>query len=84
MLNGHQHCPHCHGAIATENFAHEVLIGTGREVTLLYCDFCDYGIETLWRVIGTGRLEEFSLEFNAAEPTKLGQFQQRLKDRRAA
>ncbi len=75
-------CPRCHGAIELEHFAREPLV-PAHEVTMLYCDFCDYGWETLWRV-DNGRREEFTLEFCSDDLLKLGKFLQRLYDRRAA
>ena len=78
-----QECPHCHGAIEIEHCAHELLVPS-HEVTLLFCDFCARGWETLWRVADGRRVEDFTLEFSGTDPVKLGQFLQRLYDRRAA
>lgn len=84
MLSEHQQCPRCGGAIATQDLAVESLPGTGKELTLLFCDFCLLGIETLWTVFGGARVEDFSLEFDEHKPVELGRFLQRLKDRRVA
>ena len=84
MLSRHQQCPRCHGLIPTDDFAREPIAHLGKEITLLYCDFCQLGIETLWTVTQREHLEEFSLEYDAREPENLGAFKQRLRDRRVA
>ncbi len=84
MLADFQECPHCGSAINREHFAREPLTGTDKEVTYLYCEFCDFGIETLWTVRGGSHHEDFSLEYGTRDQTKLGMFLQRLRDRRAA
>ncbi len=85
MIADHQECPHCGGAIPREHFAHEDQPGTGTAITLLYCAHCGWGVETLWRVTGQSHAEDFSLEFRRdRDPVALGQFLQRLHDRRAA
>lgn len=79
----HQHCPRCSGAINVEHCAAELLINT--RVTLLYCEFCGVGWETLWNQRGTSWVEDFSCEFSREkDPVALGKFLQRLKDRRCA
>lgn len=79
-----QECPRCGGAIGTEGLAVEQL-HDGHEVTFLNCDFCQAGIETLWKTTGGRRQEVFSVEYGTRHaPVKYGEFKQRLKDRRVA
>ena len=52
MLPEFANCPHCHGTLPREHYAREPLEGHGpdHEVTLIYCEFCRFGRETLWQV----------------------------------
>jgi hypothetical protein len=85
MIGDFQQCPRCGGAINREHFAREPLPHDRKEITLLYCAYCDFGIETLWSVTDDRHSEEFSLEFDPRkDPVELGKFLQRLHDRRAA
>lgn len=79
----HQVCPRCSGAIDTEHFAAEHL--PDNRVTLMYCEFCGVGWETLWMKRGPSWVEDFSCEFSkASDPVKLGMFLQRLRRARCA
>ena len=80
-----QECPRCQGALPTEHCACEDLPPL-HAVTLMYCDFCGIGTETLWKRDTLGRMhEEFSVECDRSKnPVDLGKLLQRLKDRRAA
>lgn len=77
-------CPQCGGAIPTEDTASESL--RTHTVTYLYCEFCSHGWETLWLHCWTGTMRElFTINVDAkTDAVKLGQFLQRLRDRRAA
>lgn len=83
MFTDRQECLHCGGAIPVEDFASEQLIDN--DVTLLHCEFCSMGWETLWERRGGRRVEQFTVEFSAqSDPVAYGSFLQRLRDRRAA
>ena len=84
MIGDFQQCPRCGGAIYREHFAREPLPHHCKEITLLYCAHCDFGIETLWSVTEYCHREDFSLEFDRGDQVELGKFLQRLHDRRAA
>jgi len=76
-------CPKCHGFISREHAAIEDLVTD--QVTYLYCDFCGFGLETLWHKLPEGLVEKFTIEHRATrDPVDLGKFLQRLHDARAA
>lgn len=76
-------CPKCEGAINPEHFVRESL--THEYVTFLWCDFCDYIIETLWRRTVSGLEEVFSLEALASDnPILFGKTIERMKNARVA
>jgi len=83
LFTSHQECPQCGATLSAEHFAKEVL--PKHEVTLLHCEFCSHGWETLWKEQGGVLHEQYTLEFDAKrDAVDYGKFLQRLKDRRAA
>lgn len=86
----HQVCPRCSGAIDTEHFADERMPRDAKSqvlnrVTLMYCEFCNVGWETLWVERSDAWAEDFTCEFSkASDPVKLGMFLQRLRSARCA
>ena len=87
MLPEFPNCPRCDGLISREHYATEPLAGHGpdHEVTLIYCEFCRLGRETLWQVHAGRHFEQFSLDYNQdKDPILFGKFLQRLQDRRVS
>ncbi len=79
----HQQCPQCEQCVSVEDVATEDL--HDHMVTFVLCEFCGIGVETLWKKVGDGYEEDFSVTFNEhRDPVKFGKFTQRLLDARAA
>jgi hypothetical protein len=83
IFDSEQCCPRCDGAIAREHFVRELLVN--HLVTYLYCDHCDYGIETLWLITGGPPREQFSLQYDrSTDPRGLRRFLSEMEVRRVA
>jgi hypothetical protein len=78
----HHECPQCQEPVNAEHFAEEDYPTC--VVSLLFCEFCNRGWESIWMKVGGMRSHHMSAEFGADRPTELGKFLQRLKDRCAA
>lgn len=78
-------CPRCHGALATEDVVNED-VAPRNKCTMVHCDFCAVGTETLWELGPDGKFhEKFSIEFaRDKDAVEYGKFLQRMKDRRVA
>ena len=85
MFDSIQQCPRCDGLIDRRHFlAHEDHRDHTLE-TMLYCEHCDYGIESLWERTGNGLRLDFTLEYiGSTEPASLRRFIARLRARVAA
>jgi len=78
MLNVCQECPRCSGAIAPENCVVENLVIY--EVTYLYCEFCQLGIETMFKIEGDRRYEKVRCEMDGkVNPRGLRNLIQRMR-----
>ena len=85
MFDSIQQCPRCDGLIDRRHFLCRENHRDHTLETMLYCEHCDYGVESLWlRTDGSYELE-FSLEYiGRTEPQSLARFIARLRARVAA
>lgn len=84
MFDPIQECPHCGGLINREHFVQ--FVDEGAVVTMLYCEWCDAGRESMWERVARNVLRlEFYLDYFArTEPESLGKFLAELRARIAA
>ncbi len=73
-------CPRCSGYCNREHYAEEPI--RDGKITLLYCEFCRRGWETVFRLDGDQYVYDFHAEHSSDRPIELGKFLQRLKDAR--
>jgi hypothetical protein len=78
FFNDIQQCPRCAGLINREHFVK--LEETDCVTTLLYCEHCEFGRESLWEKDADGYLTyAFSLDyFGRTEPQALGRLRERI------
>jgi hypothetical protein len=79
----HQNCPRCAGTLNVEHVAAEEV--PSHTVTYLLCEFCGFGVETLWKRRGSELEEVFSFEHRERlDPALFSQFVSRLRAARSA
>lgn len=77
-FNDIQQCPRCSGLINREHFVQ--MEEWDHVTTMLYCQHCDYGKESLWDKDRDGLLHHnFSLDYvGSSEPQALGRLRERI------
>lgn len=70
-------CPRCRRAVRREHVVVEDLRVNGSCISLVYCEFCERGFETLWRAL----YSNWQLDFTVVhDGRKLDEFRQRIEE----